>query len=240
MTVGGCTPLLELNSNTQENSNIGTTSTASTPKTNLESSSNSKPSTLETFLTSIHTKSPDASITTSLISINDTALLSLSSTRSSSSSLSDKSATPKPSSINQNSSPTSTTKRITNTKTTSTISSEVTVHCGKTGTGITTLDTLQKYAKKFCQNLDGAALSKNESLKYAHGNGELQHTFQVSWVSGCEAEEQSIIETGSLCSATLVKAWQDCDTVGGVVYTQGCLVWAYWLVELTTGCACGS
>ncbi|KAH7146096.1 hypothetical protein EDB81DRAFT_759400 [Dactylonectria macrodidyma] len=170
MTVGGCTPLLELNSNTQENSNTGITSTASTLKTSLESSLISKPT------------------------IDNTALLSLSSTTITSSSLSDKSATHKPSFITYNSPPTSTTKRITNTKTTSATSSEVTVNCSAGGAGNTTLNTLQKYGKKFCQNLDSAVL-----------NGELQTTFSVGWLFGCEDEEQSIIELGSLCSAMLAK-----------------------------------
>ncbi|KAH6970358.1 hypothetical protein BKA56DRAFT_622064 [Ilyonectria sp. MPI-CAGE-AT-0026] len=100
--------------------------------------------------------------------------------------------------------------------------------CHPQGTYNTNEKKLEKYTKKFCSTIDGKSLKTNESLQYIYGKDKELLEFTVSWVPGCEGEEQAITGAGNLCSNTMINNWSSCNNGGQGGYTiRGCLMWIY-------------
>ncbi|KAI5465165.1 hypothetical protein BGZ63DRAFT_379512 [Mariannaea sp. PMI_226] len=97
------------------------------------------------------------------------------------------------------------------------------------GSHYTGEEKLDTYARQFCEEVKDVSLSENfESVQIIYGGSKEMYIFTVSWVPGCDGDEQSVSEAGEVCYNTLVANWKDCNNRGqGGGKRSGCVVWTY-------------
>lgn len=99
---------------------------------------------------------------------------------------------------------------------------------GPGGSHTTDEDTLDKNAKKFCKEVKDVSLSESfESVQMVYGKSTDMYIFTVSWVRGCDGEEQGV-DTNNVCHERMMGNWNNCNNKGqGGSTRSGCIEWGY-------------